>query len=105
MTKYHFYNKPCKSVILALGVLFTVNLTSSLLQVPIRDMRFSQHWKVTLLVWYKHTNSLEESIHQTTYLSSWNKVPYKNSRYLNSEELIRHMHQKGTNILRWSKNI
>jgi len=48
MTKYHFYNKPCKSAILALGISFTVNLTSSLLQVPIQDMRFSQHWKVTL---------------------------------------------------------
>jgi len=48
MTKYHFYNKPCKSAILALGILFTVNLPSSLLQVHIRDMGFSQHWKVTL---------------------------------------------------------
>jgi hypothetical protein len=104
MIKYHFYNKPCKSAILALGILFTVTLPSSLLRVHIRDMRFSQHWKVTLRSLVQ-TNSMEESIHQSTYLSNWNKVPYINSRYPNSGKLIWHIHQTETNTLRWSGNI
>jgi hypothetical protein len=63
MTKYHFYNKPCKSAILALGILFTVNLTSSLLQVPIQDMKFSQHWKVTLCNILHHTDCILDKLY------------------------------------------